>query len=1143
MILAEGRAGTATGIVDSLPDRGQLLWVAATEATRARPGGISEQIGLDDLRTGTVVVDQAQWADASSLGRLQRVLEESDRNVAVVLAFRGGADAWAVTGMADALSGRIPVHRVTVADGAEAEPLEQDLAGADLVVAVMMAGQAVSVPVAARLLGVTEAEALSIAEDLVARGYLVETRSGFSCARRVKVGEARKGYVAARLADVMESLGRSDSVVASLRLAAGDNAGAYPLLVASAHQAAGQNAQGEAYILARSALQAGEAAGLGDDEEIGGLHLLAARYLRNAGRSEAAGEAIEAALPRLSGVRRIDALGFFAAIADDRQHPQDAEIALALAEVEAVRLGELGKLGSLMSLRARAIHRIGFTDEADFCLDRAVALIDRHATKHQRFTAGMNRAWIHFDRGEMARAELEFTRLRDEAEHLEGIASLADKEAWLARALFGAGKPDEALESVRRAEELAARSRTEAPIFIAEIAMAEGGILYGRPQLALEASERVLDLVERQLPAWENMARCLKAQALRDLGRLDEAAGEIERALAVTPAGANGWRWRVRCRAVQIEIDAARGERWPDRQAEDLTDLLLQSKLYGWATEALIATAYHGGFRDAAREATALAVHIGNPNLAARAASVGKLWKDPIAAPVIRAVRHIDERIPEEWGPEWRALPAVSAGLAADERGDAEDTTLQADLVDFTLREAGLRADQIDSPAQRRAGKLVKRRRKVRRIQLVAATLAVVVLAAGTAVAVNLAQPEAPPATVTVQVTAPTTTVPLRMEETAISLPADIDRVAAGVTDHRGGPDRSGYFDVAGPARVDGYYWQERVVGLVQASPVAYGNNLLVATTDGILYALDLSTGRVHFTMPNLGRISAAPAIGRLGRGEGQVLGVVVVVSENGFVHARDAVFDNPNLSWSARHADSFVADPAIDDDVVVVVSTDGQVMGLELANGDKRWDYLEGESLGPVSAGISIHDGIAYVGTEAGEVHLIQVATGEPVLVCQATGPIVGNVILSGDAMYVPTRTQSIHVLPHVACSGLVPDRFPFPGYPTFNQLQVAPAIVGDRIYIPDGTFLEGKDLVSGEFLWESSFGATRPISTPPVVDREAVYFGSEDGYVYALDLVDGVERWRFDTGAFVRAAPLVVNGIAYVVSGDGMVYAIGPR
>ncbi|MET8049740.1 PQQ-binding-like beta-propeller repeat protein [Streptosporangium sp. NPDC005286] len=62
---------------------------------------------------------------------------------------------------------------------------------------------------------------------------------------------------------------------------------------------------------------------------------------------------------------------------------------------------------------------------------------------------------------------------------------------------------------------------------------------------------------------------------------------------------------------------------------------------------------------------------------------------------------------------------------------------------------------------------------------------------------------------------------------------------------------------------------------------------------------------------------------------------------------------------------------------------------------------------------------------------------------------------------------------------------------------------------------------------------------SSPAVVDG-VVYVGSGDGKVYALDALTGAVRWTHKIGGRVYSSPAVVDGVVYVGSGDGKVYAL---
>jgi outer membrane protein assembly factor BamB len=60
------------------------------------------------------------------------------------------------------------------------------------------------------------------------------------------------------------------------------------------------------------------------------------------------------------------------------------------------------------------------------------------------------------------------------------------------------------------------------------------------------------------------------------------------------------------------------------------------------------------------------------------------------------------------------------------------------------------------------------------------------------------------------------------------------------------------------------------------------------------------------------------------------------------------------------------------------------------------------------------------------------------------------------------------------------------------------------------------------------------------PAVWNGAVYFGSGDGNVYALDAATGVLKWKYQTGDVVHASPAIAHGTVFIGSWDSYMYAL---
>ncbi len=72
----------------------------------------------------------------------------------------------------------------------------------------------------------------------------------------------------------------------------------------------------------------------------------------------------------------------------------------------------------------------------------------------------------------------------------------------------------------------------------------------------------------------------------------------------------------------------------------------------------------------------------------------------------------------------------------------------------------------------------------------------------------------------------------------------------------------------------------------------------------------------------------------------------------------------------------------------------------------------------------------------------------------------------------------------------------------------------------------------------WKFATGGA--VLSSPVLDHGAIYFGSGDGNVYAVDAETGVQKWMFTTRGAVDSTPAVDQGLVFVASFDGGLYAL---
>ena len=79
--------------------------------------------------------------------------------------------------------------------------------------------------------------------------------------------------------------------------------------------------------------------------------------------------------------------------------------------------------------------------------------------------------------------------------------------------------------------------------------------------------------------------------------------------------------------------------------------------------------------------------------------------------------------------------------------------------------------------------------------------------------------------------------------------------------------------------------------------------------------------------------------------------------------------------------------------------------------------------------------------------------------------------------------------------------------------------------------------DIATHNIKWK--FEAQDWVTSSPAVTDTAVYAGSYDGHLYAIDRATGVRLWDSPTGDAITSSPTVANGMVYVGSHDGKLYA----
>jgi outer membrane protein assembly factor BamB len=305
----------------------------------------------------------------------------------------------------------------------------------------------------------------------------------------------------------------------------------------------------------------------------------------------------------------------------------------------------------------------------------------------------------------------------------------------------------------------------------------------------------------------------------------------------------------------------------------------------------------------------------------------------------------------------------------------------------------------------------------------------------------------------------------------------------------------------------------------------------------------------------------------------------------------------NGVLLWERSVNAAVKLAPAYEDGRLFGVTVTGEVLAMDAADGSIIWSYQLGDpSQRWVYMSPLVHQGRVFVGMNPHFVAL-DAATGNtlwvredqeandwygsypspaiygPYLILSFRGQALNLAVWEADTgrtVWISEGDRSLRInsTPVVGADGII--------YAVYgnshvrainittqtvaweNQLdQVrtasAPALADGMLFVPTGAgTLYALIAKEGKVVWNwtetvvpafSSCWSGRAAVAPPVMLNNTLYFGSVNGWLYALNSTTGNELWRYNLGAPTLSAPAVSGNGLWTCSCAGYVYAFSNR
>ncbi len=416
---------------------------------------------------------------------------------------------------------------------------------------------------------------------------------------------------------------------------------------------------------------------------------------------------------------------------------------------------------------------------------------------------------------------------------------------------------------------------------------------------------------------------------------------------------------------------------------------------------------------------------------------------------------------------------------------------------------------------------------------------------------------------------------------------------AADAATFRGDPQHSGVYPSSPITQFSRVKWKFHTGGKIFSSPAVSNGVAYVGSTDGNLYAVDVATGAQKWKFEAKSRITSSPAVAdgliyfgaydgnfyAVNSVDGKVKwkfqtagehrftathlhgtqpaaeampdpfdfylsspvvwnGTVFFGSGDGNIYSLNATTGAVN--WKFKTGDVVHASPAIADGTLYIGSWDSYFYALDAATGHEKWRFKTGEDPDThnqvgIQSSASVGGGMVFFGCRDSNFYALDAKTGEKKWVFPNHGSwvIASPAVRDGMVYFGTSDTGKFYALN--AATGATRFSLDFHGWPMFSS----PAIAGNMAYIGSHSGkLFAIDIATQKQAWIFETDAshqngptyTKPDGTP---NYDAAY--ASDFYD---DMVVGVEK-TLSVGA-ILSSPVVVDGVIYVGSSDGNLYAL---
>jgi outer membrane protein assembly factor BamB/tRNA A-37 threonylcarbamoyl transferase component Bud32 len=237
-------------------------------------------------------------------------------------------------------------------------------------------------------------------------------------------------------------------------------------------------------------------------------------------------------------------------------------------------------------------------------------------------------------------------------------------------------------------------------------------------------------------------------------------------------------------------------------------------------------------------------------------------------------------------------------------------------------------------------------------------------------------------------------------------------------------------------------------------------------------------------------------------------------------------------LLWKFPTRGGIASSPVVDEasKLVIFGSEDNSLYAVDFRSGRISWSYVTKDRVRGTPRIAHEH---VFFGSDDGKIYALGVATGRFLWSFDMSNPVRSRPFVSNELVIVGCESGEVIAL------GLSGSRKW--SYRTKRGVISSPHVNEEEgiVYVgsTDG-FMYALDVLNGYNSWR--FRTNGPIISSPISHKGYLYFGSADGSLYCLNAQTSRERWKFTTEKPIVSSPIVARNYVFFGGTDGYFYCV---